>query len=98
MDREHGSPVTRKRAGALSLSGCRVGAESHRFMHRFVHSFVARATFLDWPNPWNRLLLFCASGVERQTKHGAPARSNLPGLLLCGLESFGPRLLQLQSL
>ena len=50
-------------------------AESHRFIHGFAHINVVCATRNCWNNRNRHVLLFRASELERETKHGTPATS-----------------------
>lgn len=94
LDREHGSPVRREPVGALLLTRRRESREVvHRVAHRFPHRFVVQPTRICWTPCPPLLRSSRALGVERQTKHGAPAGSNLPGLLICApypCEGRGP--------
>src|SRR6185503_18491379 len=47
----------------------------HFIVHRFVHSFLATPVIWRWNKRSADVLFNCASGVERQTKHGTPAAS-----------------------
>jgi hypothetical protein len=64
----------------MSLTGLffvprRVEGESHRLIHRIANRFLRGPMIQDWNIRPPHVLLFCASKLERELKHGTPATS-----------------------